>query len=100
MSLGDRKLYLSAYSPSVVNKRRRQPDLRVLEGIKDKLQLLSEHSGTNEHSEKESDMIAVCDLADDFRDAILDYLVSHDIEVHTPGSSLTRLIALATKGNL
>jgi len=28
-------------------------------------------------------MIAVCDLADDFRDAILEYLVSNDIDVLT-----------------
>jgi hypothetical protein len=45
-------------------------------------------------------MIAVCDLADDFRDAILDYLVSNDIEICMMYSTLMRLIALAAEGDL
>ena len=42
----------------------------------------------------------MCDLADGFRDAILDYLVSNDIELHILNSALTLLIALAAEGNL
>ena len=45
-------------------------------------------------------MIAVCDLADDFRDTILDYLVSNDIKIRMLDSALTWLIALAAEGNL
>jgi len=45
-------------------------------------------------------MIAVCDLADDFRDAILDYLVSDDVDVCTLGSLLMRLTVLTAEGNL
>ena len=45
-------------------------------------------------------MIVVCDLADDFRDAILDYLVSNNLELRTPANSLMRLIALAAECNL
>ena len=59
--------------------RPHQPGLRALEGIKDKLQLLSKQSETPEHTEKEGDMAAACDLADDLRDAIVEYLVSVDI---------------------
>lgn len=53
--------------------------LRALEEIKDKLQLLFEQSGTAEHVETESDMAAVCDVADDLRDVIVEYQVSNSI---------------------
>ena len=43
------------------------------------MQILSEHSGTAEHAE-EGDRIAVCDLADDLRDVIVEYQVSTNIE--------------------
>ena len=76
------------------------PVHRALEGIKDKLQLLSENSGADERSEKEPDMIAVCDLVDDFRDTILDYLVSSNVGMCTPDSALMQLIALTAEGNL
>jgi len=76
------------------------PVHRALEGIKDKLQLISEHSGTDERSEKEPDMIAVCDLADDFRDTILDYLVSSNVGIYMLDSALMQLIALTAEGNL
>jgi len=56
---------------------------RALEGIKDKLELLSERSGTAQHPEKEGDMIAACDLADDLRDAIVEYQVGIIIEKHS-----------------
>jgi len=42
------------------------------------LQLLSELAGTTEE-EKERDMAVVCDLADDLRDAIVEYQVSTNI---------------------
>jgi len=66
MSSGDREPYSSAYSPSAADNRHVDPAHRAFEGIKDKLQLLSGHSGTGEHSGKESNTIAVCGLADDF----------------------------------
>jgi len=45
-------------------------------------------------------VVAVSNLADDFRDAILDYQVSTDVEKRTPDSLLTRLVVLAAEGNL
>jgi len=68
-----------------------KPVLRALEGIKDKLRFLSEQSGTAEHAEKEGDRIAVCDLADDLRDVIVEYQVSTGMKiayrtVHSSGS--------------
>ena len=50
--------------------------------------------------EKEGDMIAVCDLADDLRDAIVEYQVGIIIEKHTLDSALTRLTVLAAEGDL
>ena len=61
-----------------------QLDLRAFDGIKSKLELLlSERSGNTEHAEKEEDVIAVCDLADDLRDVIVEYQVSNITEKHT-----------------
>ena len=66
----------------VLDTRRRPSALmrsQSLEGIKDKLQLLSERPGAAEQEGKEGNMAAICDLADDLRDAIVDYQVSGDI---------------------
>ena len=49
------------------------------------MQPLAERSDTAEDAEKEVVMIAVCDLADDLRDAIVEYQVRGDISKHTPG---------------
>ena len=77
-SSADEKACLSACSTSGTDNRPlTQP--RALEGIKVKLQSLSEHAGTTEQSEKEGDMTTVCDLADDLRDAIVEYQVSRNI---------------------
>ena len=40
------------------------------------MQCISEHSATAEPKENEGDMVAVSDLADDLRDAIVEYQVS------------------------
>ena len=69
-------------------------------GIKDKLQLLSEPSGTAGPVETERGMIAVCGLADDLRDIIVEYQVSINIEKHTYDASLMQFIGRATEGNL
>ena len=61
---------------------------------------LSEPSDTNDHAERERNIIAVCDLADDLRDVVVDYQVSTGIKKRTQDSSLTRPIALAAEGNL
>ena len=45
-------------------------------------------------------MIAVSDLADDLRDAILEYQVCTDTEKRALGSSLTPLIVIAADSNL
>ena len=39
------------------------------------MQDLSERSTTTEHTENEGNVIAACDLADDLRDAIVEYQV-------------------------
>ncbi|KAF9782707.1 hypothetical protein BJ322DRAFT_1219896 [Thelephora terrestris] len=49
--------------------KRHKTLFEALEGIKDRLQLLSECPSTN----KEGDITTVCDLADDLRDAIAEY---------------------------
>jgi len=77
---GARNVYLSAYSPSTPNDRPGLHDIRALEGIKDKLQLLSERSGAAKYAENEEDVAVACDLADDLRDAIVEYQVSFNIE--------------------
>lgn len=64
------------------------------------MRLLSENSGTDEQAEKEAIAVAVRDLAEDFRDAILDYQVSTDTEKRPPDSLLMRLIVLAAESNL
>jgi hypothetical protein len=64
------------------------------------LQLLSERSTAAEHKEDEGDMIAACELADDLRDAIVEYQVGTDIEKRTPDGPLMQLIVLATEGDL
>ena len=45
-------------------------------------------------------MIAVCDLADDLRDAIVEYQVSIDIEQHTEGGLLMHFIGRSAERNL
>ena len=48
------------------------------------MQLLSERPATTEDVEKEADMAAVCDLADDLRDVIVEYQVRKNIgSAHT-----------------
>jgi len=46
------------------------------------LQLLTERSEAAEDAEKEGAMIAICDLADDLRDVVVEYQVSPDIQKH------------------
>ena len=79
MSSGEGKACTSAWSLFTAKKNLGQTGLRALEGIKDRLQLLSKRSDTGEDAEKEGNMIAACDLADDLRDAIVEYQVSTDI---------------------
>jgi len=45
-------------------------------------------------------MVAACDLADDLRDAIVEYQVSTGFERYTLDGSLTKIAVLATGGDL
>jgi hypothetical protein len=45
-------------------------------------------------------MIAASDVADNLRDAIVEYQVGTNTKTRTPGSSLTSLTVLATDRNL
>jgi hypothetical protein len=67
-------------------------------GIKEKLQHISERPTATEEDER--DTIAASDLAEDLRDAIVDYRVDTDTENRTLGSSLMPLTVLAADGNL
>ena len=78
MSPGDGKHYLSVCCPSA-DDRPRQTSLRALEGIENRLQLLSGPSGTAGHAESKGDRITVCVLADDLRDSIVEYRRSPSI---------------------
>ena len=51
-------------------------NLRALEGTKDQLQSLSEQSNAAGYRENDEDMQAVCALAEDVRDAVIEYQVS------------------------
>ena len=64
------------------------------------MQLLSEPSDTAENVERERGMIAVCDLADDLRDTIVEYQVSTNPEKHMQGDLLMQFIGCTAKGNL
>ena len=50
--------------------------LRALEGIKDQLQSLSECSSAAGYQENDKDIQAVCGLAGEVRDAVVEYQVS------------------------
>ena len=55
--------------------------LRALEGIKDLLQSLSEHSNAAGYQENDRDMQAVCELAEDVRNAVVEYQVSPNLTI-------------------
>ena len=57
---------------------------RALEGIKDELLLISERSSADGYEENDADIRAVCELAENLRDVIVEYQVSH-IPMVTPG---------------
>ena len=66
--------------------------------IKHKLQLLSESFGNAD--EEEGDISAVCDLADDVRDAIVEYQVSIRTEKYARESLTRPPTVLAAERNL
>jgi len=80
MSFGAGNVYSSACSPSAAKSCPHLHGIRTLEGIKDKLQLLSEHSGAAEHTENEEGVATARDLADNLRDAIIEYQVGFDVK--------------------
>ncbi|KAF9645787.1 hypothetical protein BDM02DRAFT_3189409 [Thelephora ganbajun] len=79
---------------------RRKTLFETLEEIKDKLQrLLSEHSGTTEHVEKEGDVTVVCDLADDLRDAIVEYQFAQQNAIYEQNCKLIDTAELSILNN-
>ena len=65
------------------------------------MQVLSERTGTAAHVKNEEDVTIACDLADDLRDAIVEYQVSAGVPKCTFDSSLTvQFIVRAAEGNL
>ena len=65
------------------------------------MELLFERAPTAEGVENEGDMAAVCDLADDLRDAVVEYQVRRNIGKHAHNNShMVRAIVRATEGNL
>ena len=81
--------YLSAYPPPAPPRMTAHvnPCLRALEGIKDRLQSLSDISATPGHTDNEGDMITACEIADDLRDAIVEYQVGANAEKRVSDSS-------------
>jgi len=73
-------------------------DLRALEEIKSKLQLVSEGSAAAEGVEKEGSMTAVCDLADDLRDAIVEYQVRNNTGKRTLWFTYGAVCSLRSRG--
>ena len=74
---------------------------RALEGIKEKLQKLSDRSTPGDHTEDEEDVIDVDEVMNNLNDAIVEYQVGDGLEntrliVHSPRSATV----LATEGNL
>ena len=63
------------------------------------MQHLSKRSTTAEHTENEGDMIAACDLADELRDAIIEYQVRTNFQRRALYSPI-QLLVLAAGGNL
>ena len=59
-----------------MNLRSLYPRHRALEGIKDELCHIMEQSSVAEYKENEADMRAVCELAEDVRDAVMEHQVS------------------------
>ena len=65
------------------------------------MRLLSEPPATAEGVEKEGDVTATCDLADDLRDAIVEYQVRKNIGKRAHNNSLmVRSIVRTAEGNL
>ena len=64
------------------------------------MQTLSKDSAAAGYTGDEGDMIAACDLADDLRDAIVEYQVSTDLGRRTLDGWLMQIVALPTGGNL
>ena len=97
-----RKTLYECVSSLCRNQTSHLTDLRALEGIKNKLQLLSECPAGAEGVEKEGNRTAVCDLADDLRDAIVEYQVRNNTEECTRNDSLTvvRSVVFAAEGDL
>ena len=74
-----------------------EPVSELLKASRISCKLLSEPSGTARHAES---VITVRGLADDLRDAIVEYQVSINIERHAEGSSLMQFIGRAAEGDL
>lgn len=70
----------------------------ALEGIKDELQSLSERSSAADYQENDADRRAACELAEDLRDAVIEYQVGPDpLAVRT---MLRWCTVRTTKGNI
>ena len=86
----------SGYHPSFMESSPCLPHLSVLEGIKDELQSLSERFSAAGYQENDADRRAVCELAEDLRDAVIEYQVGpdpstvHNIPVEAVHSSPNR----------
>ena len=73
---------------------------RALEGIRNKLELLSERSGADEDTGEEGDVVTVGGLADDLRDLIIEYQVSPCVEKYTLNGQLMSPTVLTAECDL
>lgn len=84
------------YHASQAGSRVKPVYLRVLEGIKDELHPISERSNAAGYRENDADVQAMSELAENVRDAIIEYQVSSDLPlaprviIESPPSWLNR----------
>lgn len=81
MNLSGKWPCLSGYHPSFIGGSPCLPHPSALEGIRDGLQSLSERSGAADYQENDTDRRAVCELAEDLRDAVIEYQVGRDLPI-------------------
>jgi hypothetical protein len=92
--------YLSGYYRFIVNRRSCSSHLSALERIKDELQPLYERSSTVGYQESDPDQHVVCELAEDLRDAIIEYQVGPDLPIIPQDILLRWCTVCSTEGDI
>ena len=99
-NLSEKSSYLSGYYRFIVNWRSCPFHLSTLERIKDELQPLYERSSTVGYQGNDPDQHAVCELAEDLRDAIIEYQVGPDLSIISQDILLRWCTVCSTEGDI